>query len=112
MTKENTAIASPFYPDEQITKYNAFERNKIICALSKAVFIVEAPSEGGIFEAAKSAVKLNVPLYTAAYGEYPANALGNKKILEEMHGKAVMQRKGAELIEPNMDAFIADVKFN
>ena len=103
---------SGFYPEDAAGKFNAFIRNKTICALSHAVFIVEAPESGGIFEAAKSAQTLKVPLYTAEYSEYPESALGNKKILAELGGYPVRGKKSADnLTVPNMDRIIADVKF-
>ena len=103
---------SGFYPEEAASKYNAFIRNKTICALSHAVFIVESPESGGIFEAAKSAQSLKIPLYTAEYSEYPESARGNKKILAELGAYPVRGKKSAEnLTVPNMDRIIADVKF-
>jgi DNA processing protein len=102
---------SGFYPEDEAGKFNAFIRNKTICALSNAVFIVESPESGGIFEAAKSAHGLKVPLYTTEYSEYPPGALGNKKILAEMGAFPVRGKKSDDLIIPNMDRIIADVKF-
>jgi DNA processing protein len=111
MDMERTLIVSPFYPDREANKYNAFIRNKIICALSQAVYIVEAPTEGGIFEAAKSARNLNVPLFTTEYAEYPKNAGGNKIIIEEMGGIPVLGKIEKDMLVPNMDNFIGVVKF-
>jgi len=103
---------SSFYPDASADKFNAFIRNKTICALSHAVFIVESPESGGIFEAAKSAQSLKIPLYTAEYSEYPPSALGNKKILAELGAYSIRGKKSADnLTVPNMDRIIADVKF-
>lgn len=103
---------SIFYPEEAATKFTAYTRNKIICAISHAVFIVESPEEGGIYEAAKSAHNLKIPLYTTEYAEYPANASGNKKILAEFGAYPVRGRKTSDnLTVPNMDRIIADVKF-
>jgi len=103
---------STFHPDEAADKFNAYTRNKIICALSHAVFIVESPEEGGIYESAKSARSLKIPLYTAEYAEYPVNASGNKKILAEMGAYPVRGRRNSDnLTVPNMDRIIADVKF-
>jgi DNA processing protein len=108
---ERFLAVSCFGPGESSSKYNAFIRNRIICALSNAVFIVESPESGGIFEAAKSAHNLKIPLYTAEYAEYPANASGNKKILAELGGYPVRGKKQGSLTVPNMDRIIADVKF-
>ncbi len=110
--EERFLAVSCFYPETAADKFNAFNRNKIICALSHAVFIVEAPESGGIFEAAKSAHGLKIPLYTAEYSEYPVNALGNKKILTELEAHPVRGKRSSDnLTLPNMDRIIADVKF-
>ena len=110
--EERFLAVSCFYPEDAAGKFNAFIRNKIICALSHAVFIVESPESGGIFEAAKSAHSLKVPLYTAEYSEYPESASGNKKILAEFGAFPVRGKKTSDnLTVPNMDRIIADVKF-
>jgi predicted Rossmann fold nucleotide-binding protein DprA/Smf involved in DNA uptake len=77
------AAVSIFQPDHTQDMYAAYIRNRIICALAHAVYIVEAPDEGGIYEAAKSAHALNIPLYTTEYAEYPPTASGNKKIMSD-----------------------------
>ena len=80
-------------------------------ALSCSLFIVEAPDHGGIFEAAKSANKLSVPLFTAQYSEYPENAQGNEKILKEMNAFPVKGRMENENLIPNMDKMIGILKY-
>jgi DNA processing protein len=109
--EERFLAVSIFQPETAGNKYNAFARNRILCALSHAVYIVESPEDGGIFEAAKSAKDLEIPLYTTEYSEYPKNALGNKKILADLGGFPVRGKKMDNLILPNMDRLIADVKF-
>jgi DNA processing protein len=111
MNPDSMAVVSPFYPDREPNKFNAFIRNKIICALSYAVFIVEAPQDGGIYEAAKSAHNLKVPLFTTEYGEYPKNAGGNRKIMDELGGIPVLGKMENSLLVPNMDRIIGMAKF-
>ena len=108
---DSICIISPFYPNTPANKFNAFHRNKIICAMSKAVYIVEAPIEGGIFEAAKSAHKLKIPLFVTKYSEYPQNALGNQKIISDYDAEPITRRKEVEQIEPDIDKIIAIAKF-
>jgi DNA processing protein len=108
---EHFCIASPFYPRLEADKYRAYNRNRLICALSRAVYIIEAPEEGGIFEAAKSARDLKVPLYTTEYSRYPESASGNRRIMEEMDAKPVRGRMVNDMLSPNLDSLIADVKF-
>ncbi len=111
MNPDSVAAVSPFYPNREPNKFNAFIRNKIICALSYAVFIVEAPPDGGIFEAAKSASNLKVPLFTTEYGEYPKNAGGNRKIVDELGGIPVKGKMENSILVPNMDRIIGMAKF-
>ncbi len=108
---EQFLIISPFYPTKEANKFNAFIRNKIICAMSNAVFIVESPRQGGIFEAAKSAYNLKIPLFTAQYSEYPENAKGNKIIMEKFKGIPVKGKMENNLLVPNLDRMIGIVKF-
>ncbi len=108
---ERIAVISPFYPTREANKFNAFIRNKIACALSRAVFIIEAPAEGGIYEAGKSAHKLGIPLFTAEYASYPKNAEGNRLIISELGGTPVRGRFVNDLLVPNMEKMIGIAKF-
>lgn len=105
------AVVSPFYPTREPNKYNAFIRNKFICAMSCAAYIVEAPPEGGIFEAAKSARNLGVPLFTTEYADPPKNAEGNRKILDEMAGIPVLGKMENGMLVPNMDRIVGTARF-
>jgi DNA processing protein len=104
-------IISPFYPNREYSVFNSFNRNRVAAALARAVLIVEAPAEGGIFEAGKSAKSLNVPLYVTEYAKYPDNAAGNPKLMSEFGGIPVRGRPENELLVPNLDRLIGDVKF-
>ncbi len=108
---ERILIISPFHPTEEISKYNAFIRNRLICSLSKAVYIIEAPEDEGIFEAGNSANKLEIPLFTTEYAEYPESAAGNKKLLSEFNAQPVRGKKENDLLVPNLDMFIGKIKF-
>ena len=109
---ERIAVISPFYPTREATKFNAFIRNKIACAIARAVFIIEAPHEGGIYEAGKSAHKLNVPLFTTEYGSYPKSAEGNRRLIEELGAMPVRGRFINDLLVPNMEKILGIAKFN
>jgi DNA processing protein len=104
-------LVSPFRLAEEYSPYHAMARNRIIAALSRAMFIVETPSEGGLIEAAKSAHKLSVPLFTAQYAEYPDSASGNELLIKDFGAIPVRGRKEHDTIVPNMDNLIAAVKF-
>ncbi|HNR86999.1 MAG TPA: DNA-processing protein DprA [Spirochaetota bacterium] len=104
-------ILSPFYPTTPFTTFNAFTRNRMICALSDAVYIVESPVEGGIFEAGKSARKIGVPLFTTEYAEYPKSAAGNKALIDELGAIPVRGRLKDNVLQPNLDRLIGAAKF-
>ena len=108
---ERLLIISPFYPALEANKFNGFIRNKIACALSHSVFIIEAPEKGGIFEAVKSAEKLKIPIFTTEYKEYPESAMGNKIILDRFNGRPVKGRMENKILMPNLDEMIGILKF-
>ena len=111
MDPSRFAVVSPFYPSREPNKYNAFIRNKIICAMSYAVYIVEAPADGGIFEAAKSARNLKIPLFTTEYADFPKNAAGNRKIIDELGGIPVLGKMENDMLVPNMDHSSGTARF-
>lgn len=102
---------SPFSFTREFSQFSAMHRNRIICAMSHAVFIVESPPEGGIFEAGKSANNLGIPLYTTEYANYPESAAGNQKLISELGANPVRGRMQDNRVVPNMDRLIGDVKF-
>ncbi|HEY1405052.1 MAG TPA: DNA-processing protein DprA [Spirochaetota bacterium] len=104
-------LLSPFRPDEEFSPFHAMSRNRNIIALSRALFIVETPKDGGLMEAAKSAAKLSVPLYTAQYADYPAGASGNEELIKNFNAIPVRGRREGDMIIPNIEALIASVKF-
>ena len=108
---ERILIVSSFYPTKEANKFNAFIRNRYICAASRAVYIVEAPEAGGILESAKSAMNLGIPLFTTEYGAWPPSALGNKSIIESYGGIPVKGKMEASILVPNMDRIIGAAKF-
>jgi DNA processing protein len=108
---DNILIISPFYPSAEPDKFSAFIRNRLICALSYAVYIVESVIEGGIFEAAKSANKLGIPLFVTEYKEYPKSASANKMLIDE-GAYSVKGRMVNSELSPNLDELIGIVKYN
>ncbi len=108
---DNFLILSPFYPSAEPSRYNAYTRNKYLCALSQAVYIVEASLQNGMIEAATSSQKLDIPLYTTEYGEYPKSAAGNSKLIQEFSAIPVRGRIENDVIIPNMDRIISHTKF-
>lgn len=105
------AIVSIYPPSVQSEKSRVLFRNKVACGLSSAVYIIESSESGDIFEAAKFTSQAEIPLYITEYNDYPSSATGNKKIMTEFSGKPVRGRRVDDLIIPNMDRLIADIKF-
>jgi predicted Rossmann fold nucleotide-binding protein DprA/Smf involved in DNA uptake len=103
-------IISPYFPNEEFNKYNAFKRNRLIGALAEVVYIVEATEEDGIIEAAKSAIKLEIPLFTTKYAEYPASALGNLSLINQYNAAEIQGKKVNGTLVPNLDKMISQIK--
>jgi DNA processing protein len=66
----NTLFISQFMPYEKFSGQNAMTRNKLVCALSKAVIVISSGPErdangkmSGTFDAGLTALKLKIPLY-------------------------------------------------
>jgi DNA protecting protein DprA len=106
-----TLFVSPFPPSMEYSPYNSLSRNKIIAALSYAVFIVEAPVESGIFEAGKSTRDTGTPLYVTQYSQYPDSAAGNTRLIQEFGGIPVRGRMEQDRLVPNLEKLIGSVKF-
>jgi DNA processing protein len=111
LNMDKILFVSPFSYTREFSQYSAMHRNRIICAMSHAVYIVESPLEGGIFEAGKSASNLGIPLYVTQYANYPDSAAGNPKLISELGANPVRGRMLNNQIAPNMDRLIGDVKF-
>jgi predicted Rossmann fold nucleotide-binding protein DprA/Smf involved in DNA uptake len=68
--EQNTLFISQFMPYEKFSGQNAMARNKLVCALSKAVIVISSGPErdtsgkmSGTFDAGLTALKYNIPLF-------------------------------------------------
>ena len=68
--ERDVLAVSQFAPDAKSTTRHAMVRNKLICALSKAVVVVESGAEqdatgkmSGTFNTGKTALEMNLPLF-------------------------------------------------
>ncbi len=104
-------FVSPFYPAEEYSIYNSYNRNSMICAMALAVYIVEAPEEGGVFEAGKSAGHHRTPLFVTEYAEFPESAKGNPLLIKDHNATPVRGRKENDLLVPNLDSLVGRVKW-
>jgi len=68
--EKNTLFVTQFLPYEKFSGQNAMIRNKLVCAMSKAVIVISSGAEkdsngkmSGTFDAGISALNMNVPLF-------------------------------------------------
>jgi len=68
--EKNSLFVTQFAPDEKFSGPNAMIRNKLVCAMSKAIVVMasgpEKDSQGkmsGTYDAAKAALKMNIPVF-------------------------------------------------
>jgi DNA processing protein len=79
---EQTVVLSEFAPDAPWTVANAMQRNKTICALSRAMVLIEAGLTGGSISAGKACLAMGLPLFAAVYDGMPSSAAGNVELLK------------------------------
>lgn len=68
--EKNGLFVTQFAPYEKFTGQNAMARNKLVCAMSKAVIVMQSGPErdgegkmSGTFDAGKSALELGIPVF-------------------------------------------------
>jgi len=68
--ERNSLFVTQFAPYEKFSGQNAMTRNKLVCAISKAIVVIksgpERDSDGkmsGTFDAGKSALKMDIPVF-------------------------------------------------
>jgi DNA protecting protein DprA len=87
-----TLVVSEFFPDVAWIASRAMQRNRTICALSRALVLIEARASGGTFAAGEAALAMGVPLFTADYSSKLESNDGNR-ILLERGGVALRQSR-------------------
>ena len=94
---QDVLAVSQFDPDVKWLARNAMGRNKLVCGLSKAVVVIESGPErdargkmSGTFNAAKTALDMNLPLFVL-----------NPNCLEDMlEGNAALIELGGYSLDP------------
>jgi DNA protecting protein DprA len=104
---EQILIISEFAPKMTWNVRNAMTRNRTIIGLSDAMILVEARNEGGTFEAGKSTLSLNVPLYVVEYQMPGESAAGNPYFLKR---GAISLRKSKDTGRANIEPLINRVQ--
>jgi DNA processing protein len=66
-----TLVVSEFFPEDPWIAGRAMQRNRTICALSRALVLIEARTTGGTFAAGEAALAMGVPLFTPLPGAAP-----------------------------------------
>jgi DNA processing protein len=100
--EKNGLFVTQFAPYEKFTGQNAMARNKLVCAMSKAVVVMqsgpERDSEGkmsGTFDAGKSALELGIPVFVLSPKIVP-HARGNQDLIRR---GGVEFENGKQIIE-------------
>jgi len=75
------ALVSECPPDREWSSRAAVARDRIIAALSRALFVIEARPRGGTMHTVKAAEKLGRPVFALKYQRPPPSARGNAILL-------------------------------
>ncbi len=101
---QNVLAVSQFDPDTKWIARNAMARNKLVCALSKAVVVIESGPErdvqgkmSGTFNAAKTALNMDIPLFVLNPSCLDNPPKGNETLIE-LGGYSLDPVNGAEEI--------------
>lgn len=75
-------IISQFPENQRWTPRNAMTRNKLTCALSDIVIVIEAKDNSGTLNTGLTALKLNIPLFVVSPTNLKSKAAGSEKLLK------------------------------
>ena len=108
--REDVLVVSQFNPGDRWREHNAMIRNKLICALSKAVVVIESGPErdaqgkmSGTFNTAQTALRMNLPLFVISPEclDNPPN--GNENLID-LGGERLNPDGAAETISKRISA--------
>ena len=107
---QNKVLAvSQFDPDAKWSARNAMARNKLVCALSKAVVVIESGPErdsqgkmSGTFNTAKTAMRMGLPLFVLDPKCFDNPPQGNVDLIK-LGGKCFDPVSGAEEVVKYME---------
>ena len=92
MDESKVLVLSQFLPSIPWSVHNAMQRNRIICALSRAMLLIEARNRSGSMAAGRECLRMRIPLFAAVYEGSPETAEGNREILAA-GGKPLYKKK-------------------
>lgn len=111
--KKNTLALSQFQPNEKWSARNAMTRNKLVCALSKAMIVIEAGDErdeqgrmSGTFDAGKAALEMGVPLFVIDPKVLDNAPRGNAKLID-LGAEAIGVESAVAAIQNRLHASLA-----
>lgn len=103
-SSSNTLVISQFYPQEKWLARNAMARNKLVCALSSALIVISSGKEldskgrrSGTFDAAKTAMTMNIPVFVFSPDSFIEMPEGNRDLIE-LGGHKITQDNAVNLI--------------
>lgn len=101
---ERAVVVSQYSPGLPWSVHNAMARNLTICALCKAMVLIEARESGGSMEAGQACLRLGIPLFAPVYEGMPESASGNRLLLGQ-GARSLYKNKSTNL--PNLRALLA-----
>ena len=103
-------VVSQFDPDARWSARNAMARNKLVCALSKAVVVIESGPErdshgktSGTFNTAKNAMRMGLPLFVLDPSCFDNPQKGNANLIK-LGGKCLNPSGGADVVVKCMES--------
>lgn len=116
-TKRDLLVVSQFIPKDKWRARNAMQRNKLVCALSKGVIVIQSGPEkdrdgkqSGTFNAGKSTLKLGLPLFVVSPNELENDsiAIGNKQLID-LGGIEITSENALEKISRSIKSIESDI---
>lgn len=80
---DRALVISEYLPKMTWNVGNAMRRNQLICALCRAMILIEAGETGGSIEAGRECLRRGIPLFAPVYDGMPESAKGNRILLGE-----------------------------
>lgn len=87
--QRDVLVVSQFDPSVKWFSHNAMIRNKLVCALSRAVVVIESGPErdaqgkmSGTFNTAKAALNMNIPLFVLDPTCLEKHSVGNDSLID------------------------------
>ena len=106
--RDDVLVVSQFNPGDRWREYNAMIRNKLICALSKAVVVIESGPErdaqgkmSGTFNTAQTSLRMSLPLFVINPECFDNPPIGNANLID-LGGERLDSDGAAETISKHV----------